>query len=824
MSTFQAVITQASVPLSELEKSGENYVILDFGGSENRLCITKDTIAQVFQVFGQKGLDNGVTLDYGDISQSVLATLQAVNYEEHLIQRMALEATQMSPMEPLFDRVASALIVQQHHERTSDDFAQVTKMLRWRRVNNKGDRNSVLSDKYLEFVDRHIDVINAKIDYSRDFLLDYAGIQMLKKTYLKRGFYKNIVERPQHLIMRVACGIHCHEDNLERALLTYDYISQMYFTQATPTLHNAGTKLNQLASCFLDKVQDDMKDIGRALSDALEISKSGGGLGICVSALRGKGSYVAGTDGTASGLIKFAKVLEATAKYADQGGKRPGAFVNCCESWNSEFISHIELRRPHGLEEERTHTLFTQTMLNSLFIERARANQEWSFFHANETPDLVNLYGEEFDKRYCEYEAAGIAVSTINAYALLQKIVTVMFEAGMPYILFKDNINHTSAHSNIGTVCLSNLCAEIVQIANEKYTACCNLSSVAVPAFVEYDENGDPFVNHERMHQVVELMCHNNDQIIRHSNSPTKKTQASNRDVPSMGVGTQGIADLFAIFHLPYGSEEAMRLEREVMETIYHALITTSVEIAKKRGPYKYFEGSTWSQGLFQQDLQMMDESLYSGRYDWEALRQLVIIYGLAHSMFTALMPTVSTSIFLGNNDCFAPFTSMLYARDSISGTYYKFNKYLVNDLKKIGLWSQETIDYLILKNGSIQEIPFIPQYYKDIYRTAYELDVEVYLRSAQNRGYYVDQSQSMNLYVDGKHYGGSEASTDAVIQGIFQAHDIGLKTGCYYLRSRSVADKENYAVDTDTQQRLASPSRRGPVDGEDEGCIACSA
>jgi ribonucleoside-diphosphate reductase alpha chain len=598
------------------------------------------------------------------------------------------------------------------------------------------------------------------------------------------------------MLMRVAIGI--HKEDLASAYRTYDLMSQGFFTHATPTLFNSGTRRPQLSSCFLVSMDDDsIQGIYKTLSDVAQISKNAGGIGLHIHNIRGTGAYIKGTNGTSNGIIPMLKVFNETARYVDQGGgRRKGSFAIYLEPWHCDVEDFLNLRKNHGKEEMRARDLFLALWTPDLFMERVKADGEWTLFSPDEAPGLDDVYGDEFVKLYTKYESEGRGRKTIKAQELWYKIIEAQIETGTPYMLYKDAANIKSNQKNLGTIKSSNLCTEIMEYSDSKETAVCNLASIALPKFIIHGKK--PKYDLNALKDIAYTATINLNRVIDVNYYPTKETKTSNMKHRPIGIGVQGLADTFAILKIPFESDEAKNLDRDIFEAIYYGAMCASVDLAEKEGAYQTFKGSPLSKGLFQFDL--WNESP-SPRWDWEELRERVKTHGARNSLLLAPMPTASTSQILGNNECFEPFTSNIYIRKTLSGEFPVVNKHLVKDLVKIGLWSESLRDKIIINNGSVQDIPEIPEDLKSIYKTAWEMSQKIIIDHAATRAPFICQSQSMNLFVQ-------DANFAKLSSAHFYGWDKGLKTGSYYIRTKAATTAiKGLGIDTSRAESIKSES-----------------
>lgn len=688
----------------------------------------------------------------------------------------------MTVTHPDYAILAARIAVSNLHKQTKKQFSSVIDDL-YRYVNPKNGRPApMISKKIHEIVMKHAEEFNSAIVYDRDFNYQFFGFKTLERSYLLR-IDGRIAERPQQMIMRVAVGI--HGDNVEKAIETYNLMSQRYFTHASPTLFNAGTPKPQMASCFLIDMKDDsIEGIYETLKNCALISKTAGGIGLNVHCIRATGSYIAGTNGTSNGLIPMLRVFNNTARYVDQGGnKRPGAFAIYLEPWHSDVFEFLDLRKNHGKEEIRARDLFLALWTPDLFMKRVEKNSEWTLFCPNEAPGLADVWGEEFEALYEKYEAEGRGRRTVKAQKLWYAILEAQTETGNPFMLYKDSCNRKSNQKNLGTIRSSNLCTEIIEYTAPDEIAVCNLASLALPTFV------DPIrgeYNFEKLHEVTQVVVNNLDTIIDTNHYPVEEARRNNLRHRPIGVGVNGLADAFLALRMPFDSPEAKQLNIQIFETIYHACLTASYKIAKIKGPYSSYEGSPVSQGILQYDMWGVTPSEL---WDWDELKKEIAKYGVHNSLLVAPMPTASTSQILGFNECFEPYTSNIYQRRVLSGEFQVVNPWLLKDLVDLGLWTDNMKNRIIANNGSIQGIPNIPDDLKALYKTVWEISQRKILEMAADRGAFIDQSQSLNIHL-------REPTMGKITSMHFTGWKLGLKTGMYYLRTSAAAQPIQFTVD----------------------------
>ncbi len=698
-----------------------------------------------------------------------------------ILDNLAAEtAASMATVHPDYSVLAARIAISNLHKNTHKSFYQTVREL-YNYVDPKtGEKASLISDETFEIIKRNRDLLNSTIIYDRDYNFDYFGFRTLERSYLLR-LDGQIAERPQHLFMRVAIGI--HGEDIAAAIETYELMSEKWFIHATPTLFNAGTRKPQCSSCFLLAMQDDsIEGIYDTLSQCAKISQSAGGIGLSVHNIRAKGSYIRGTGGHSNGLVPMLRVYNNTARYVDQGGnKRKGAFAMYLEPWHADIFEFLDLKKNHGKEEMRARDLFYALWIPDLFMKRVKEDGEWSLFCPNEAPNLYNVHSEEFEELYLKYEAEGRARKTIKAQELWFAILDSQIETGTPYLLYKDAANKKSNQQNLGTIRSSNLCTEIIQYTSKDEIAVCNLGSLSLPKFVNDGE-----FDHQRLFEITQVLTRNLNKIIDVNYYPVEEARTSNFRHRPIGIGVQGLADVFIKLRLPFDSDEARQLNKEIFETIYYGSLTASKNLAKRLGAYETYEGSPVSQGILQYDMWGVTPT---ERWDWESLKAEIQEHGIRNSLLIAPMPTASTSQILGNNECFEPYTSNIYTRRVLSGEFIVINQHLLKDLISRNLWTENVRNALIANNGSIQHIEGMPQDLKDLYKTSWELKQKVILDMAADRGAFICQSQSLNVFVETPNY-------KKLSSMHFYAWQKGLKTGMYYLRTRAAAEPIKFTLD----------------------------
>ncbi|MDB9822063.1 ribonucleoside-diphosphate reductase subunit alpha, partial [Flavobacteriaceae bacterium] len=680
-------------------------------------------------------------------------------------------AATMTTSHPDYAQLAARISVSNLHQNTKKSFFETMTDL-YTYVNPRTGKDApLLSDEVYEVIKKNKDILDSNIIYNRDFGYDFFGFKTLERSYLLK-LNGIIVERPQHMLMRVSVGIHM--DDIEAVLDTYELMSKRYFTHATPTLFNSGTPKPQMSSCFLLAMQDDSIDgIYDTLKQTAKISQSAGGIGLSIHNVRATGSYISGTNGTSNGIVPMLRVYNDTARYVDQGGgKRKGSFAIYIETWHADIFDFLDLKKNTGKEEMRARDLFYAMWTSDLFMNRVENDAEWTLMCPNECPGLYDCHGEEFEELYTSYEKQGKGRKTIRARELWEKILESQIETGTPYMLYKDAANRKSNQKNLGTIRSSNLCTEIMEYTSPDEVAVCNLASIALPMFIK-----DGAFDHEELFRVTKRVTVNLNRVIDRNYYPVKEAENSNMRHRPVGLGVQGLADAFIKLRLPFTSEPAKELNQEIFETLYFAALTASMEEAEKDGPYSSYKGSPISKGEFQHNMWGVKDEELSGRWDWAGLRKQIKKHGVRNSLLVAPMPTASTSQILGNNECFEPYTSNIYTRRVLSGEFIVVNKHLLEDLVDLGLWTEDMKQDLMRANGSVQHIEGIPADIKELYKTVWELSMKDIIDMSRHRGYFIDQSQSLNLFMEG-------ATMAKLTSMHFYAWKSGLKTGMYYLRT----------------------------------------
>ena len=745
-----------------------------------------------------------------EIAKKVIDGLYDGVSTQELDELASETAATLTTKHPDFATLAARIAVSNLHKTTSKSFSSTMKRL-YTYVNPKtGENASLLSKEVYGVINKNAALLDSSIIYDRDFSYDYFGFKTLEKSYLLRLDGK-VVERPQHMLMRVAIGIHM--DDMDSVLETYNLLSEKWFTHATPTLFNAGTPKPQLSSCFLLTMKEDSIDgIYDTLKQCAKISQSAGGIGLSIHNVRATGSYIKGTNGVSNGIIPMLRNFDMTARYVDQGGgKRKGSFAIYLEPWHSDIFEFLQLKKNHGKEELRARDLFYAMWIPDLFMKRVESNSDWSLFSPDEAKDLHETYGEEFEKLYEKFEKEGKARKTVKAQDLWFEILEAQIETGNPYILYKDACNIKSNQKNLGTIKSSNLCTEIVEYTSPDEVAVCNLASIALNKFVKDDMTYD----HKKLYEITKVITRNLNKVIDVNYYPVEEARNSNMRHRPIGIGVQGLADTFILMRHAFDSPEAKKLNEEIFETIYFGAMEASMEIAKEEGTYKTYEGSPVSKGIFQFDMWGIAPS--SKRWDWTKLKREVKKHGVRNSLLLAPMPTASTSQILGNNECFEPYTSNIYTRRVLSGEFIVVNKHLLKDLIKLNLWNESMKDRLMEANGSIQGIKEIPDDIKLLYRTVWEVSQKSIIDMAADRGAYICQSQSMNIHMQDANFG-------KLTSMHFHAWKKGLKTGLYYLRTKAAADAIKFTIVKDEKSQKMEDKQAAvqcSIDNQDD-CEMC--
>ena len=841
MSSFSSSSSSSSSQMGSINNNNEMRVKKRDGSIED---VAFDKILNRIKRLGQEA---NIKLNYTTLVMKVIDQLYDLIPTTKIDELSAEQCASLSSTHPDYNVLAGRIIVSNHHKNTSSSFLDVVSQM-YSHVDKHGNQSPLISQELYEFVVSNSCELEECVDYNRDYLIDYFGHKTLERAYLMRVGFK-IIERPQHMWLRVSIGI--HGTDMERIKQTYDLMSLKYFTHATPTLFNSGTPHPQLSSCYLLSMESDSIDgIYNTLKDCALISKWAGGIGLHIHNVRASGSHIRGTNGSSNGIVPMLRVFNNTAKYVDQGGgKRNGSFAIYLEPWHADVEVFLQMRKNIGDEEMKARDLFYALWIPDLFMERMKDDKPWTLMCPDECPGLADVYGEKFKVLYEKYEAEGKGRKTISARKLWLQILDAQMETGTPYLLYKDAANMKSNQQNLGTIKSSNLCTEIIEYSDENETAVCNLASIALPAFVNKDAKT---FDYETLHEVVRIATYNLNRVIDINYYPTEKTRRSNLRHRPIGLGVQGLADVFMMLDLPFYTEEAKQINTLIFETIYHASLAESNAIAKERydllsderpatdlwmeyapvsdlwneyesasyarkktletysGAYSSFVGSPSSQGILQFDMWKVAPT--PNRYDWDTLKQSIMKYGLRNSLLVAPMPTASTSQILGYNECIEPITSNIYSRRTLAGEFILANKYLMNDLLDLGLWDDKMKNNIIANNGSIQHIEIIPEHIKNKYKTVWEIPMKNLIDMAADRGAYICQSQSLNLWLEDPNY-------NTLSSMHFYGWNKGLKTGIYYLRRRAKHQAQQFTVEPERNTTQVDNDS-----GEHEICEMCSA
>lgn len=778
----------------------------------NREIVSFDKILNRIKKLGKEehfGKEADIKLNYTTLVMKVIDQLYDGISTTKIDELSAEQCASMASIHPDYNVLAGRITVSNHHKNTTDSF--VNSMTQLYSYQDKHHKHSPLvSQELYDAVVAYPSELEAMVDYERDYLIDYFGFKTLERAYLMK-INKVTVERPQHMWLRVAIGI--HGKDLVKVKETYDLMSQKYFTHATPTLFNAGTPHPQLSSCFLLAMEDDsMEGIYNTLKECAMISKWAGGIGLHIHNVRASGSHIRGTNGQSSGIVPMLRVYNNTAKFVDQGGKRNGSFAIYLEPWHADIEDFLQMRKNHGDEELKARDLFYALWIPDLFMERVKADGKWTLMCPDECPGLADVYGDDFNELYTNYETSGKGRKTIKARELWFQVMDAQMETGTPYLCYKDAANKKSNQQNVGTIKSSNLCSEIIEYSDKDESAVCNLASLALPAFVNTSNPDASFIDYDKLHEVTKVVTYNLNKVIDVNYYPTEKTRRSNMRHRPIGIGVQGLADVFMLMNVTFASDEAKLINKRIFETIYHAAVESSCEIAEKDGPYESFAGSPASKGLLQFDLWSIDPSASEQRYDWNALKQKIKQVGLRNSLLLAPMPTASTSQILGYNECIEPITSNIYNRRTLAGEFILANKYLMKDLIKLDLWNEKIKNNIISNHGSVQHIDVIPQEIRNKYKTVWEIPMRTLIDMAADRGAFICQSQSLNLWLEDPNY-------NTLTSMHFYSWSKGLKTGIYYLRRRGRHQAQQFTIEPEKKDISGNI-----YEEEDEICEMCSA
>lgn len=726
-----------------------------------------------------------------DISNSLTKKIKKDSFYIYISEIMMSK----SAHHPYYNKIASFISVLKIHSITSNSFIETCKLLQCN-VDKNGNFSKILADDVYDIIMDNKELLEKSINHDRDYEFDFFGIKTLEKAYLNKIYFSKyqIIERPQYMIMRVAIGI--HKNDIKSAIETYNLISQKYFTHATPTLFNSGTIKPQMSSCFLLSIDDSLSSIMKGVTEKAFISKNAGGIGVSISALRAKGSLIRGTNGPASGVIPFCCMINKEAKYINQGGKRNGSIAVYLEPWHPDIFDFCDLRKNDGNDDNRARDLFLALWIPNLFMERVINDEVWSLMCPDECPNLHKVHSKEFEELYVKYETEKKYRKQVKARDVWHHILEAQAETGFPYFLFKDHANQKSNQQNLGTIRSSNLCAEIIEYSDDNETAVCNLSSICLPMFVKDNKTYD----FKKLIEICRVNVRNLNKIIDNNYYPTIRTRKSNMRHRPIGIGVQGLADTYNKMGYPFESDEAYDLNKKIFETIYYACIDESKELAKVYGAYETFEGSPFSKGKLQYHLWNKDEKELLMDYDWKTLINEVKKYGTRNSLITALMPTASTSQIMGNSECIEPYQSNIFKRSTLAGEFLVVNKNLMNDLINLDLWNDDMRKRIIIESGSIQNIDGIPKYIKDIYKTAFEIKQKHLVKQSADRGIFIDQSQSLNLFFEKPNF-------NILGSALIKSYQLGNKTGLYYYRSKPAVNPIQFGLDIDDIKRLTNSS-----------------
>jgi len=784
-----------------LSQEEEMYVTKRDGNKE---IVSFDKILKRIKTIG---MEVGIKINYTTLVMKVIDQLYNGISTTKIDELSAEQCASMASIHPDYNTLAGRIIVSNHHKNTSNTFSDVMSQLY--EYSDKHGKHSPLISRDLYFlINNNSEKYDKLCDYSRDYLIDYFGFKTLERAYLMK-INKITVERPQHMWLRVAIGI--HGDSYEKVKETYELMSQKYFTHATPTLFNAGTPHPQLSSCYLIAMENDsIEGIYNTLKDCALISKWAGGIGLHIHNVRASGSHIRGTNGSSNGIVPMLKVFNNTAKYVDQGGgRRNGSFAIYLEPWHADIEMFLQMRKNHGDEELKARDLFYALWIPDLFMERIKTDGNWTLMCPDECPGLSDVYGDEFNELYSKYEANGKGRKTMKARDLWFQVLDAQMETGTPYLLYKDACNKKSNQKNIGTIKSSNLCTEILQYSDNTETAVCNLASIALPTFVDASVP-HPYFDYEKLHEISKVVTSNLNRIIDINFYPTPKTENSNLKHRPIGIGVQGLADVFMMMNIPFCSDEARYINKCIFETIYHAALERSCELAQIQGSYETFENSPASNGELQFDLWGVNPNEKETRYDWDGLKTKIKQFGLRNSLLLAPMPTASTSQILGFNECIEPITSNIYNRRTLAGEFILANKYLMKDLIKLDMWNEKIKNNIIANHGSIQHIETIPEKIRDKYRTVWEIPMRHLIDMAADRGAFICQSQSLNLWLEDPNY-------SMLTSMHFYSWSKGLKTGIYYLRRRGRHHAQQFTIEPEKKENANT------LNDEHEICEMCS-
>ena len=784
--------------MSSFSNEEEMYVVKRNGERE---IVSFDKILQRIK---NTGTEADIHINYTTLAMKVIDQLFDGISTTQIDELTSDQCASLASTHPDYSTLAGRIVVSNHQKNTSDSFSEVIGQL-YNYTDKRGKSSPLVSEELYFIVNKNSTLLDELCNYSRDYLIDFFGFKTLERAYLMK-INQKIVERPQHMWLRVAIGI--HGINMERVIQTYEYMSLKYFTHATPTLFNSGTPRPQMSSCFLLAMEDDsISGIYNTLNDCANISKWAGGIGLHIHNIRATGSHIRGTNGTSNGIVPMLRVYNNTAKFVDQGGgKRNGSFAIYLEPWHADIEVFLQMRKNHGDEELKARDLFYALWIPDLFMERVKSDGDWTLMCPDECPALSDVYGDAFDSLYTHYEKEGKGRVTMKARKLWFQILDAQMETGTPYLCYKDAANKKSNQKNIGIIKSSNLCTEIMQVSTPEETAVCNLASIALPAFIDHS-TAQPTFCFDKLHEVTKVVTYNLNCVIDKNYYPTDKTRTSNLKHRPVGIGVQGLADTFIQMNIPFDSDEARQLNKLIFETMYHAALDESCELAKEDGRYDSFDESPASKGELQYD--MWGVTPTERRYDWSELKTKIKLYGLRNSLLLAPMPTASTSQILGYNECIEPITSNIYSRRTLAGEFIMANKYLMQELLALGMWNDQIKNNIIANHGSVQQIETIPIEIREKYKTVWEIPMRTLIDMAADRGAFVCQSQSLNLWLEDPNY-------KALTSMHFYAWEKGLKTGIYYLRRRGRHQAQQFTIEPE-KGKMNVPK-------EEDICEMCSA
>lgn len=789
--------------------------ILKRGGDFQELSLDQILI-RIRNTATDKNLGSLLNIDCDGLGMQVVQNLYDGISSTEIDEITARLAFNKYLTHPEYAELASRIVISNMHKNTPDSFSKAIIELT-KNEDIDGKLSPILDDNFIKIVDNNKKRIDSEIDNDLDYTIEYFGYKTMEHGYLLNIYNSKTktrkqVERPQYLFMRTAIGIHMN--NLEKAFETYRCMAKKYFIHATPTLFNMGTKYQQAISCFLLGTEDSIEGIFKTFTDCGQISKWSGGIGVHISNIRATGSMIRSTNGTSLGIVPMLKVYNDISRYINQGGKRNGSFAIYLEVFHADIIDFLNMKRPHGEENQRGRDLFYAVWVSDYFMRCVRDDKDWYLMCPDQSPGLTDVYGEEYDKLYDKYISEKKYVRKIKAREIWDKIIESQIESGVPYISYKDSINKKNNQKNLGTIKSSNLCNEIVEYSDSKEYACCTIANVGLSAFVVNDGNSPVFFDYDKLHKIVKIIVENLNIVIDINFYPTPETKFSNKRHRPLGIGIQGLADVFSLLRIPFYSEEAAKVNRDIAETMYHAALEASVELAIRDGSYFSFIGSPASEGVLQFDMWGVDPG--NSRYNWKSMKENIIERGLRNSLLISLMPTSSTASIFGNTECFECPTSNIYVRRVLSGEFIMVNKHLARDLVRLNLWNKEIVDKIVLYNGSVQNIEEIPKDIKNLYKTVWEISQKVIIDQAKGRAPFVCQTQSMNVWIE-------NPDNPTLTSMHFYGWDSGLKTGSYYIRQRPTTQATKVTIDPNLESNLITNSKEEEYCTATEGCTSCS-